>query len=255
MTSGLASGAIVLGGIPQGLRTELIAAYTEVVRNYRERRWEPSELNAGKFCEVVYTILRGHVDGSFSSNASKPSNMVDACKALEKADANQFSRSIRIQIPRMLVAVYEVRNNRGVGHVGGDVNANHMDATCVLHMCQWVLAELVRNFHTTTTEIASKLVDTLVERVAPMIWSVDGKYRVLDTSLSMKEKTLLLLYHHSGSVLESDLCSWVEHSNASVYRRDILRRMHSAKLVEYDPATKRVTLSPTGIAFVEQKLL
>lgn len=246
----------MLGALPAGLRSELLDAYAEIVRNYRERRWEPSELNAGKFCEVVYTILRGHVDGTYPQKAAKPANMVDACKALEKADQALYSRSIRIQIPRMLVAVYEVRNNRGVGHVGGDVNANHMDATCVLHICQWVLAELVRIFHTTTVSAAAEVVDALVQRIVPVIWAIDGKYRVLDTSLSMKEKTLLLLYHHSGAaVSESDLCAWVEHSNPSVYRRDVLRQMHTQKLLEYDGHAKRVTLSPKGVALVEQTLL
>jgi len=122
-------------------------------------------------------------------------------------------------------------------------------------MCQWILAELVRIFHTATTDIATQVVDTLVERIDPMIWKVDGKYRVLDVSRSMKEKTLLLLYHHAEPLEESDLCTWVEHSNPSVYRRDVLRQMHRDKLLEYNPSAKRATLSPKGIAHVEQTLL
>lgn len=255
MTAGTTNLKAALSGIPETLVDELIAAYTEVLRNYREQRWEPAELNGGKLCEVVYTVLRGHIDGSIPTHSSKPPNMVDACRALEKADQNMFSRSARIQLPRMLVAIYEIRNNRGVGHVGGDVNANHMDATCVLHMCQWVVAELVRLFHATTTTAATELVDSIVERVVPEIWSVDGKYRVLDTSFSMKEKTLLLMYHSPGAVLESDLCAWVEHSNPSVYRRDVLRALHAAKLIEYDADAKRATISPRGIALVERDLL
>lgn len=51
----------VLAAIPTRLRDELIAALNEVLRNYRERRWEPSELNGGKLCEVVYTYsARSH---------------------------------------------------------------------------------------------------------------------------------------------------------------------------------------------------
>src|SRR6267154_5938231 len=132
-----------LGGLPPTLRAELLSALGEIVRNYREHRWEPSELNGGKLCEIVYTILRGHVDGSIPPHGTKPGNMVDSCRALEKADAKRFSRSVRIQIPRVLVALYEVRNNRGVGHVGGDVNPNAMDARLVLESSKWLVAELV----------------------------------------------------------------------------------------------------------------
>lgn len=242
-----------LAALPTGLRSALLRSLDEIVRNYRAGRWEPSELNGGKLCEVVYTILRGHADGNLPSKPSKPKNMVDACKALELADA-RLPRSLRVQIPRLVVALYEIRNNRGVGHVGGDVDPNHMDATVVVAMAKWLVAEVIRLFHSVDTATATALVDVLVGREVPVVWEVGGKKRVLAASLSLKEKTLLLLYSHTGPILETDLCTWVEHNNASVYRRDILRPAHKAKLVEYDSMAGTVELSPLGAQFVEQNL-
>jgi hypothetical protein len=242
-----------LSGIPDALRKELLDAFGQIVRNYRERRWEPSELNGGKLCEVVNTILRGHVDGKMPSKASKPSNMVDACKALEKADAS-FPRSVRIQIPRMLVALYEIRNNRGVGHVGGDVNPNAMDARIVLESAKWIMAELVRVFHNLNTTEAEDVVDALVERTVPIVWEVAARRRVLDADLKMKEQTLLLLYSAGRPVSEKELLSWVEHSNPSTYRRDVLGKAHRARLIEYDEDSGLVHLSPTGVEYVEKHL-
>ena len=246
--------ANLLRGLPVGLRSELLAAYAEIVRNFRETRWEPAELNGGKFSEVVYTILRGHIDGAFPATSTKPANMVDACRTLEQAGA-AFPRSVRIQIPRMLIALYEIRNNRGVGHVGGDVDPNHMDAACVLGMSKWVLAELVRVFHAVSTQEAAAAVDILVERTLPVIWKVGKNLRVLDPSLSMKDKALLLLYHSKSSVNEAELFRWIEHSNASVFRRDVLRRAHKAKLIEYDASDMTIELSPSGVEYVERNLL
>jgi hypothetical protein len=250
-----APSASLLAAIPQPLRDELLTAFSEIARNFRERRWEPSELNGGKFCEVAYSILRGLVDGSYPASASKPPNMVDACKAFEQADSSTFPRSVRIQIPRMIIALYEIRNNRGVGHVGGDVDPNAMDATCVLYMTKWVLAELVRIFHNIDISAAEAAVESIVERVLPQVWRVGKKLRVLDTTLSMKQKTLVLLYHSAAPLRESDLVDWVEHSNPSVYRRDVLRPLHDARLVEYDQVTRIVHISPPGIATVEELLL
>src|SRR6266851_1018203 len=71
-------------------------------------------------------------------------------------------RSFQILIPRLLPALYEVRNNRGVGHIGGDVDPNHMDATFVISSCNWVMAELVRVYHDLSTNEAQEIVDTLV---------------------------------------------------------------------------------------------
>ena len=84
--------AAVLGAIPPGLRDPLVEEFNKILRNFRERRWEPTELNGGKLCEIVYSILAGHVDGSFPASPSKPRNMYDACKRLEQAVG--FPRSV-----------------------------------------------------------------------------------------------------------------------------------------------------------------
>ena len=246
--------SIVLGMIPEGLRTPLLKAYSEIQTNFRERRWEPSELNGGKLCEIVYTIINGYITGTYSAKPAKPSNMVAACQALEQTPASTASRSARIQIPRMLVALYEIRNNRNVGHVGGDVDPNEMDSVAVLYMSRWIMAELVRIFHNVDTDTAQKIVETLTERISPILWKVDGKTRILNTVLSMKEKTLLLLYYSQQPLDEATLVDWLEHSNPSIYRRDILRKMHSARLVEYNKQTGKVTISPLGIQHVESEL-
>lgn len=242
------SPASILTSIPEPLRGQLLNAFQEILRNYRDARWEPSELNGGKFCELVFTILKGYIENKYPPSASKPSNMVDACRALEQSNA---PRSVRIQIPRMLVALYEIRNNRGVGHVGGDVNPNHMDATAVVAMAKWMLAELVRVFHSVDTATASAAIDSIVERDIQVVWGVNGKQRILDTNLSMKEKMLLLLYKNNGPVRDRALIEWLEHSNAAVFRRDILRPAHKQRLLEYDEATGDVHLSPVGAQLVE----
>ncbi len=243
----------ILSSIPDGLRTPLFDCFDRITRNYRERRWEPSELNGGKLCEVVYTILRGHIDDNFPPSPSKPSNMVDACRALEQ-ESSSINRSVKIQIPRMLIALYEVRNNRGVGHTGGDVDPNHMDAIAVLYMSKWIMSEIIRIFHAIDIKSASDIVDTLVDRTIPAIWEIGDMHRVLNTSLTMKQKTLLLLYQELNGVHESNLFMWVEHSNASVYRRDVLKKLHIDRFVEYDNHNRVVTISPKGIQYVEESL-
>jgi hypothetical protein len=245
----------VLSGIPAGLRDPLLGSFATIVRNYREGRWEPSELNGGKLCEVVYTILKGHVDGRIPNKPSKPRNMVDAAKALEQANDTIFPRAVRIQIPRVLVALYEIRNNRGVGHVGGDVDPNRMDARMVLEMSKWMMADLVRVFHNLDTTTASSVVETLVDRTVPIVWEVDaGLRRVLDPSLSMRDQSLLLLYATPTPVKDRDLFNWVECSNFGWFKDNVLKPAHKERLVDYNRATGLVHLSPTGIAEVEGRL-
>lgn len=248
--------ASALAHLPESLRGELLAEFDKITKNYREHRWEASELDGGRFAEIAYSVLMGYFTESYPANAAKPANFKNACEdfSSQKYPKANFAHSARVSIPRVLVALYEVRNNRGVGHVGGDVDSNHMDAEYVLHSAQWVMAEFVRFFHSLPVEEASRTVDALVERTAPSIWDVDGKRRVLDTTLSLADKTLLLLYSSSDPIDAKTLASWLEQDRLANYKR-VLNILHTAKKVEYDKDTELVTISPIGISCVEDQIL
>src|SRR5437762_14331164 len=97
--------AKLFNGLPTGLREPLIAAYVEIARNYAEHRWEPSELNGGKLCEAVYCVLDGATSGRYQTKATKPRNLVDACRAIEQraSDPNRpGDRSLRVLLTRLL---------------------------------------------------------------------------------------------------------------------------------------------------------
>jgi hypothetical protein len=247
----------LLAAIPAGLRDPLFETYREIASNFAEHRWEPSELNGGKFCEVVYTILHGSITGTFAASPSKPRNMKDACNALEQnsATGQQGDHSLRILLPRTLPSLYDIRNNRGVGHVGGDVNPNMMDAMVVYSITSWVMAELIRVFHNVSTKEAQETVDALSERKLSLVWEPGTAKRVLDSKMSVADQTLLILHQSIAWVAESDLIASVEYSNASVYRTKVLKKLHSARMIEYDKTQQRARISPKGSEHVEKKIL
>ena len=67
----------------------------------------------------------------------------------------------------------------------------------------------------------------------------------------MRDQTLLHLFRSTEPLTERDLVTWTEHSNASVYRRDVLRPLHRDQLIEYNEKERRVIISPKGIAEAE----
>ena len=243
--------------LPSKLRQELLECYQSIIANFAEGRWEPAELNGGKFCEIVYSIVHGALIGTFPAQANKPSNMVDACRALESLSSNPSlvgSRSLRIQIPRLLPYLYEIRNNRGVGHVGGDVNPNVADSSAVVATTSWVMAELVRIFHGTTLTQAQQIVDALVYRRHPLVWSFDQTKRVLDPTLKKSDQVLLLLYSESGWIDVEKLRSWVEYANKTQFKAKLLAPLHKARLIEYAQQNGLVSITPKGSADVEARL-
>jgi hypothetical protein len=235
--------AHALSVIPPGLRDPLIAEYRSIIQNYLEHRWSPSELSGGRFCEITYSILNGYANNKFPNTPSKPSNFVAACRDLEKH--SQVSRSFQILIPRALPALYEVRNNRGVGHVGGDVNPNHMDATFVVAICNWIMAELVRVFHNLDTAQAQALVDSLAERTIPVVWEGENVKRVLDTSLSLRQQILVLAGISATPVAVGDLVHWTEYRNKAYFNK-LLMAMHKERLIEFSKKEGTVSLLPRG---------
>lgn len=241
-----------LQGIPDGLRKPLIDSYNEIVRNFRERRWGPAELDGGKLCEIVYTILKGHTSGSFPSTPSKPKNMVAACNLL--AEAGDFPRSVKIQIPRLLIALYEIRNNRNVGHVGADVDPNHMDAAVVLSLAKWIMGELVRIFHGTSIEEATEIVDALADRTIPLLWKVGSRTRVLGTHLSAKDKTLAYVFGTTGAAIVREIADSLEYKNLSQYRKTVLKPLHKADMIHFDSKADTVEISPIGVRYVETNI-
>ncbi len=247
----------LLAKIPEGLRKPLFETYREIASNFSEHRWEPSELNGGKFCECVYWVCHGFLTGTYAGKPTKPPNMVADCRALEtRKDTGQpGDRSLRILVPRMLPALYEVRNNRGVGHVGGDVDPNFMDATAVYSTASWILAELVRIFHNLHPDEAQNVADGLVERKTPLIWSAGSIQRVLDTKLSAADQTLLLLHKKLGWIAEKDLVASIEYKRRSDFRTKVLKRLHANRMIEFDQIEEKARISPKGSEHVERKII
>jgi hypothetical protein len=63
----------LLAALPPGLREPLIAEFKGISTAFLEGRWKLSSLDAGRFCEVVYTILDGAAHSPENSLISLPS--------------------------------------------------------------------------------------------------------------------------------------------------------------------------------------
>jgi len=152
--------------------------------------------------------------------------------------------------------LYTLRSKRGIGHVGGDVDANAIDSAAIARVSDWVICELIRIYHNLSLEEADALISSISSRDVPDIWEVGGKKRVLRTDLDFKEKTLLLLYASVDyAVLAEDLFSWTKYSNFGMYIRAVLVPLDRENLIEYDTDTQTVTLSPLGVKKVEEEIL
>ncbi|THD36156.1 MAG: hypothetical protein E7773_09530 [Sphingomonas sp.] len=244
--------AAALSDIPPGLRSPLLSEFGQLLSEYGAGDWEKVGLKAGKLCEIIYSILKGLTSGSYPSAPAKPQNMVTACTALESA-GQSFSRAVRIQIPRIIIATYELRNNRAIGHVSGDINPNHMDAEFFMRSCKWMIAELIRVYTSSDTASALALVETVTEKILPVVWDNEGRKKVLNPDLSTKDKTLVLAYASPEGATAREICSWSNYANLSRFRSSVLKGLSDDALIDFNSTTDVVNLSPTGNRYVESK--
>jgi hypothetical protein len=68
-----------------------------------------------------------------------------AQKIIDQVDiATLPEDGLRLQIPRACIFVYDITSNRGARHDSDEMNPNEMDATVILPVFSWMLAELAR---------------------------------------------------------------------------------------------------------------
>lgn len=240
-----------LKSIPLGLRDPLIEEFEQGLYEYRAADWEKVGLKAGKFCEVAYCICSGHATGSYVTSPSKPGNFPQACRDLEQHNGTK-GRSLCMQVPKVLVALYELRNNRAIGHVSAEVSPNHMDAEFFLRGMKWIMGEFVRNYSQLPVNESYAVVEAVTARTFHMVWSSGNVRRVLEPAKTAGQKVLIMLYAEGKPVSVAHLQSWVEYKNGTDFKRKVLKDLHKKKLIEFDEKGGTVQILPPGQAHIEK---
>jgi hypothetical protein len=239
--------------LPDELVDYLLTAYIEIKENYILGKHEPSELNGGKLVEACYRIIEFETKTTFTPVGVHTPDMIGKLRALEQLPSSSANESYRIHIPRALTMIYNIRNKRGVGHLGGDVNPNFTDSTLISVCSDWILAELLRIYYNCSLNDAQKIVDSIVVRPSFLIHKITDIKRVLNPKLKHKDQVLVLLASEYPSfVTDNQLISWIEPKSKATFLNSVIKKLHSDRLIEYTPDKKCVIL-PTGLKYVENK--
>lgn len=242
-----AAAAILTASFPDEIVRHLLQAYEEVSHNYRLEKWKTSELDAGHFVESVRRLIEHQLFGQYTPFATAMGSFNQA--ALNKYESASCSvEEFRILIPRVIYAMYCIRNKRGVGHIAA-ISPNKLDASFILNSAKWVLAELVRIAGAGSPEDAARVVDQVLERQIDLIWDDGESFMVLNSKLKAADKVLLVLYKQDRIGIET-LREKVQYSNKSAFRK-IVQNLQRVKLmaITVDGVCK---LSPLGVAAAEE---
>jgi hypothetical protein len=230
---------------------ELLAAYADMKHNFYLGGLRLSEVEGGRFCEAAFRILEQVGLGKVTPLGTP----LDTEKLIQKLkDLPQASAllSVRLHIPRALRVVYDVRNARDVAHLADGIDPNIQDATLVMGVLDWVLAEFVRIYHSVKPDEAQRIIERMVTRKAPAVEDFDGFLKVLRKELQVGDYLLLLLFECGKDGASYDqLETWAHPKMRKNMRRALHRLVNDERTVHQNGIQYFITKS--GIAGVEGK--
>jgi hypothetical protein len=236
--------------VPHDILTVLLDEYQYIKQQFFLRKFQPAELNAARFSECVLRLIKFLDTGSYTPLGRQ----LNTQSIINRVSNNTgLPEGIRFFIPQLTRVLLDIRNKRNVAHVGGEVNPNYSDSLLVSHSADWILIELIRNYHANSIDEARKIVESINETKIPIIVEVGSFVRVQNTKLKADQKTLLILYYKQpDKVSDADLVKWIKYSNASRYRAEILKSLDDEALIHYENGF--CTLLPKGIIYVEKNI-
>ncbi len=239
------------GTLDPVLVDELLDAHAEAKSSYYLGGLRLSEVEGGRFCEAAFRLLQKRALGSFDRLGHQV-NVEALTIALANVPGGAQPDSVRLHIPRALRVVYDVRNNRDAAHLADGIDANLQDATLVVAVIDWVLAEFVRLHHNVDADEARAIVEDLVTRRAPVIQDFDGFLKVLRTDLGASGHCLVLLYQRgSEGATMSELHDWAKPTMRANLRRTLSGLVHDRAWVHH--AGDRYTITRSGQQEVDMR--
>jgi hypothetical protein len=237
--------------IPSEILNNLIDEYQTIKRRFALRQYQPTELSGGRFGECVVRLIEHLQHGVYTPFGSHIQNSTSILNSI--SNNTMYPETIRHFIPKLTRIMLDVRNRRDVAHVGGEVSPNYSDSLFVCHSADWMLTELLRAFYSCSVEEAKRMVAAINQVRVPIVAEVDGFVRIQNTKLDASEKTLVVLYYKlPAKVRDLDIARWIEYTNTSRYKNEILAKLHGSALIHYDKAL--CTLLPKGVAHVEKNI-
>jgi hypothetical protein len=222
---------------------ELLDAYEEAKSNYYLGGFRFSAVEGGRFCEAAFRLLQEQAFGAFDALGSSldTDRLIRDLASLPKGSQPD---AIRLHIPRALRVVYDIRNNRDAAHLADGIDPNVQDATLVIGVLDWVLAEFVRLHHGVSANEAQRMVEDLVTRGAPVIQDFDGFLKVLRANLSVSPYCLVLLYQRGGQgATFEQLLQWVRPEMRPNLNRTLRALVEKKALAHHDGARFYITRS------------
>lgn len=237
-----------LSNVPSALVTELESEFQKLHQQYYLGKWEPSQLDGGRFAEHVFRYIEFKQNKTYTPIGS----VLPRLSIFNSASQDvTLPESIRFHILKLADTILDFRNKRNVAHPG-TIDVNEMDTTFVIQAANWIVAEFIRIEAQMTPVDAHSEIKKIIERKVPLIEEIDGRLKCLNPKLGAKEKVLVFCYQKYPQKITLDsLVDWMGYSNKSVLRTE-LKSLHKDGRLEF--RDDKTQLTKKGLLWVEKNI-
>lgn len=215
------------------LACELLDDYQQLKEAELQNKYDYAGQAAGKFFETVMKILlyvkkglppdpKGiNFETAFNQITSEPKPTIE-------------DEILCMVIPYALRSGYTLRNKKRISHARG-INPSFMDSRYLSLLADWVMAELLRLYHSKDDKEIEQLINRLVARRVPFMQEINGDKVLLNEDMSATESLLLILHSNNGTIsseeAKSILSKYYEPPNISMAIKNSIdkRRVHKDK--------------------------
>jgi hypothetical protein len=224
----------------------LLGNYLSAIGEYRKENWKYVGNEIGQFVECSRRMIEYKITGQYTPLTVKLAIFNEKILNQWENSPTTIPEEYRIIIPRIIYAMYCIRNKRGMIHKN-QIDPNRMDATVLLSNTKWVLAEFFRLTSNKTFNETIDIIDSIISKETSVVWDNGTLLRILDTKMSCANQILCLLYLKNNQT-DKDLLKAIEYSNPSRFK-GILYTLHKLREIEFSSSI--CTISPKGIQKAE----
>jgi hypothetical protein len=221
-----------LARLPTDLANAVESEYRNLLDHHLKHEWDDAQVDAGRFCEAVLRVIEWHMTGWYTpiDGKSHPSRKVVVSKAAQDVS---LPPTLRLQIPQAVELIMDFRNGRNAAHLGS-IDPNRLDATCVVQLATWVVAEVVRLETQRSPGEVQTVIDELAKPHVPLVQIVGEQPIVLDPNMNAGDRTLVVLYQRGAPVSVEELRRWVEYGNSTRWRENVLVKLRTQRFIHID---------------------
>jgi len=174
----------------------LIKHYSYASMEFRKGEDENSLAKGGKFFEAAIKMLWIHAGENLPIPIRTFKTSIYADKIIRLSSTKLANDSLKLLIPRAVIYGYGITSNRGGRHDTEDVYPNKMDASIVMSLMSWIVAELIRisSNGLKSPDQALILAEALLEKKYPFFDKIDNNLYIDMNYSSALECGILLLY-------------------------------------------------------------